>query len=91
MQAIYAGKKATLSIGNIKPIGEMPEGAIICNVEEVQPQLASLEETVGLALNYKLMQLLYLLVLGARICSQGLMRRVCSRSEVHQRRWCRCV
>ena len=35
MQAIYAGKKATLSIGNIKPIGEMPEGAIICNVEEV--------------------------------------------------------
>ena len=36
MQAIYAGKKATLSIGNIKPIGEMPEGAIICNVEEVQ-------------------------------------------------------
>ena len=37
MQAIYAGKKATLSIGNIKPIGEMPEGAIICNVEEVRP------------------------------------------------------
>ena len=37
MQAIYAGKKATLSIGNIKPIGEMPEGAIICNVEEVSP------------------------------------------------------
>ncbi len=36
VQAIYAGKKATLSIGNIKPIGEMPEGAIICNVEEVQ-------------------------------------------------------
>lgn len=35
MQAIYAGRKATLSIGNIKPIGEMPEGAIICNVEEV--------------------------------------------------------
>ena len=35
-QAIYAGKKATLTIGNIKPIGEMPEGAIICNVEEVR-------------------------------------------------------
>lgn len=34
-QAVYAGKKATLTIGNIKPIGEMPEGAIICNVEEV--------------------------------------------------------
>lgn len=36
-QAVYAGKKATLSIGNIKPVGEMPEGAIICNVEEVCP------------------------------------------------------
>ncbi len=35
LQAVYAGKKATLSIGNIKPVGEMPEGAIICNVEEV--------------------------------------------------------
>jgi hypothetical protein len=39
MQAIYAGRKATLSIGNIKPIGEMPEGAIICNVEEVSYSL----------------------------------------------------
>lgn len=35
LQFIYAGKKATLNIGNIKPIGEMPEGTIICNVEEV--------------------------------------------------------
>ena len=34
-QFLYAGKKATLTIGNIKPIGEMPEGTIICNVEEV--------------------------------------------------------
>ena len=36
-QAVYCGKKATLSIGNIKPVGEMPEGTIICNVEEVAP------------------------------------------------------
>jgi len=35
-QFLYAGKKATLTIGNIKPIGEMPEGTIICNVEEVR-------------------------------------------------------
>ena len=35
MQFLYCGKKATLSIGNVKPIGEMPEGTIICNVEEV--------------------------------------------------------
>ena len=36
LQFIYAGKKATLNIGNIKPIGDMPEGSIICNVEEVR-------------------------------------------------------
>lgn len=35
MQFIYCGKKATLSIGNVKPIGDMPEGSIVCNVEEV--------------------------------------------------------
>ena len=39
LQFVYAGKKATLSIGNIKPIGEMPEGTIICNVEEVSSHL----------------------------------------------------
>eukprot|EP01023_Acetabularia_acetabulum_P061357 TRINITY_DN740_c1_g1_i1.p1 TRINITY_DN740_c1_g1~~TRINITY_DN740_c1_g1_i1.p1 ORF type:complete len:258 (+),score=58.01 TRINITY_DN740_c1_g1_i1:104-877(+) len=33
-QYIYCGKKATLAIGNIKPIGEVPEGTIVCNVEE---------------------------------------------------------
>jgi len=32
-QFLYAGRKATLSIGNILPIGLMPEGTIICNVE----------------------------------------------------------
>eukprot|EP00884_Botryococcus_braunii_P010428 jgi/Botrbrau1/19387/Bobra.0338s0017.1 len=35
-QAVYCGKKAVLSIGNIKPVGDMPEGTIICNVEEVR-------------------------------------------------------
>eukprot|EP01026_Neomeris_dumetosa_P032920 TRINITY_DN2616_c0_g1_i11.p2 TRINITY_DN2616_c0_g1~~TRINITY_DN2616_c0_g1_i11.p2 ORF type:complete len:173 (+),score=12.59 TRINITY_DN2616_c0_g1_i11:66-521(+) len=33
-QYVYCGKKATLAIGNIKPIGEVPEGTIVCNVEE---------------------------------------------------------
>ncbi len=32
---MYAGKKAALTIGNIKPVGDMPEGTVICNVEEV--------------------------------------------------------
>jgi len=35
LQFIYCGKKATLSIGNVKPVGDMPEGSIVCNVEEV--------------------------------------------------------
>jgi len=33
-QYIYAGVKATLAVGNILPIGNLPEGTIICNVEE---------------------------------------------------------
>jgi large subunit ribosomal protein L8e len=33
-QFIYCGRKASLSIGNILPVGQMPEGSIICNVEQ---------------------------------------------------------
>jgi large subunit ribosomal protein L8e len=32
-QFLYFGKKAQLSVGNVKPIGEMPEGTIVCNME----------------------------------------------------------
>jgi len=32
-QFIYAGKKATLTVGNVLPVSSMPEGSIICNVE----------------------------------------------------------
>jgi large subunit ribosomal protein L8e len=46
-QFIYAGKKATLNIGNIKPIGEMPEGTIICNVEEKAGDRGSLARASG--------------------------------------------
>lgn len=35
-QFVYCGKKATLVVGNVKPLGSMPEGTIICNVEEVR-------------------------------------------------------
>merc|ERR1712226_13732 len=31
---VYCGKKAHLSIGNVMPIGHMPEGTIVCNLEE---------------------------------------------------------
>lgn len=37
-QFIYCGKKATLHVGNVKPIGTMPEGTIVCNLEEVRPR-----------------------------------------------------
>ena len=35
-QFLYCGKKATLHVGNVKPIGTMPEGTIVCNLEEVR-------------------------------------------------------
>jgi large subunit ribosomal protein L8e len=33
-QFVYVGKKANLTVGNVLPLSAMPEGTIICNVEE---------------------------------------------------------
>lgn len=33
-QSIYCGKKATLTVGNVLPIGQLAEGTIVCNIEE---------------------------------------------------------
>jgi large subunit ribosomal protein L8e len=33
-QYIYCGKKATLTVGNVLPVGQMPEGTVICQLEE---------------------------------------------------------
>ena len=33
-QYIYAGKKAQIAVGNILPVGQMPEGTVMCQVEE---------------------------------------------------------
>ncbi len=33
-QYIYAGSKAQLAVGNVVPVGNLPEGTVICNVEE---------------------------------------------------------
>jgi len=33
-QFIYCGKRAQLTVGNVMPVGAMPEGTIICNLEE---------------------------------------------------------
>ncbi|KAJ7477169.1 translation protein SH3-like domain-containing protein [Mycena galericulata] len=31
---VYCGKKAALAVGNVIPVGQCPEGTIVCNVEE---------------------------------------------------------
>ncbi|KAK9880908.1 hypothetical protein WA026_013240 [Henosepilachna vigintioctopunctata] len=33
-QSVYCGKKTNLQIGNVLPVGEMPESTIVCNLEE---------------------------------------------------------
>merc|ERR1712018_222703 len=33
-QFIHCGKKAQLNVGNILPIGQMPEGTVVCSLEE---------------------------------------------------------
>merc|ERR1712070_1237286 len=35
-QFIYSGKKATLTIGNVKNVGSMPEGTVICNIARIK-------------------------------------------------------
>lgn len=46
-QFLYAGKKAELAVGNILPVGEMPEGTVICNVEEKVGDRGGLARTSG--------------------------------------------
>jgi large subunit ribosomal protein L8e len=46
-QFIYCGKRAQLSIGNVLPLGSMPEGTIICNVEERQGDRSKLAKASG--------------------------------------------
>jgi ribosomal protein L2 len=31
---VFCGKKATLAVGNVLPLAALPEGTIVCNVEE---------------------------------------------------------
>jgi len=46
-QFIYCGKRAQLQIGNVLPVGTMPEGTIICNVEEKTGDRGRLARTSG--------------------------------------------
>ena len=46
-QFIFAGKKAALTVGNVLPVNAMPEGSIICNVEEKPGDRGSLARCSG--------------------------------------------
>lgn len=46
-QFIYAGKKATLTIGNVLPLGSVPEGTVVTNVEEKMGDRGVLGRTSG--------------------------------------------
>ena len=44
---VYCGKKATLSVGNVLPLAALPEGTIVCNVEEQPGDRGALARTSG--------------------------------------------
>jgi len=44
---IYCGKKATLTVGNVLPVGQCPEGTIVCNIEEKLGDRGALARTSG--------------------------------------------
>lgn len=44
---IYAGKNASLTIGNILPVGSLPEGTVVSNVEEKTGDRGALGRTSG--------------------------------------------
>lgn len=46
-QFVYCGNKATLSVGNVLPLSEMPESTIICNVELKQGDRGSMARCSG--------------------------------------------
>jgi len=50
-QFVYCGKNANLAIGNVLPLTSLPEGSIVCNVEEKVGDRGSLARASG---NYAL-------------------------------------
>jgi ribosomal protein L2 len=46
-QFLYCGKKATLNIGNVLPLSSVPEGTVVCNVEEKVGDRGALARTSG--------------------------------------------
>lgn len=46
-QFIYCGKSATLTVGNVLPVGKMPEGTLVSNIEEKPGDRGGLARTSG--------------------------------------------
>jgi len=46
-QFIYCGKKAAVTIGNVLPLGSLPEGTIVCNVEQKTGDRGSIARASG--------------------------------------------
>ncbi|KOS16258.1 60s ribosomal protein l2 [Malassezia pachydermatis] len=46
-QFVYCGKKAVLNVGNVLPLASLPEGTIVCNVEEKVGDRGALARTSG--------------------------------------------
>jgi large subunit ribosomal protein L8e len=46
-QFVYCGRRAQLTVGNVLPVEHMPEGTIICNVEEQLGDRGALARTSG--------------------------------------------
>ncbi|EPZ33659.1 ribosomal protein L2 [Rozella allomycis CSF55] len=46
-QFVYCGKKASLTVGNVLPLASMPEGTVICNVEEKAGDRGALARASG--------------------------------------------
>ncbi len=46
-QSIYCGTKAAISVGNVIPVGNVPEGTVICNVEEHAGDRGTFARTSG--------------------------------------------
>lgn len=47
-QFIYCGRKASLNVGNVLPVGSMPEGTAVCNLEEKFGDRGRLAKTSGM-------------------------------------------
>jgi len=46
-QYIYCGKKASITVGNVLPVGQMPEGTVVCQLEEKHGDRGKLARASG--------------------------------------------